>query len=83
MDSTPAPACASRGRDSFIPSSTWPGWPAPFAAWALFANLLTPLAVVLMFVGEFLLRYRLHPEFERATLADAMTAYARRATAPA
>jgi len=33
---------------------------------------VTPLALVLMFVGEFLLRYRLHPEFERATLAAAM-----------
>lgn len=53
---------------------------APFAAWAVFANLLTPLAVVLLFVGEFLLRYRLHPEFERASLADAMNAYARRET---
>jgi hypothetical protein len=51
--------------------------------WALFANLLTPLAMVLMFVGEFVLRYRLHPEFERATLADAMNAYARRDAAPA
>ena len=34
---------------------------APFAAWAMFANLLTPLAMALLFVGEFLLRYRLHP----------------------
>ena len=33
-------------------------------------------------VGEYLLRYRLHPEFERATLADAMNAYARRSAAP-
>ena len=56
---------------------------APFDTWALFANLLTPLALVLMFVGEFVLRYRLHPEFERATLADAMNAYARRGAAPA
>jgi uncharacterized membrane protein len=56
---------------------------APFDAWAVFANLLTPLAMVLMFVGEFLLRYRLHPEFERATLADAMNAYSRRDAARA
>ena len=48
---------------------------APFDTWALFANLLTPLAVALMFVGEYLLRYRLHPEFERASLADAIRAY--------
>ena len=47
----------------------------PFAAWATFANLVTPLAIVVMFVGEYLLRYRLHPEFERATLAQAVRAY--------
>ena len=56
---------------------------APFAAWAVFANLLTPLALLLMFAGEFLLRYRLHPEFERATFTAAMNAYARRDAAPA
>jgi uncharacterized membrane protein len=53
---------------------------ASFALWATFANLVTPLAIVAMFVGEYLLRYRLHPEFERATLAQAMRAYADRAT---
>jgi len=51
---------------------------APFDAWATFANLVTPLAILLMFVGEYLLRYRLHPEFERATLAQAVRAYADR-----
>lgn len=51
---------------------------APFDAWATFANLVTPLAMLLMFVGEYLLRYRLHPEFERATLAQAVRAYADR-----
>jgi uncharacterized membrane protein len=51
---------------------------APFDAWATFANLVTPLAMLLMFVGEYLLRYRLHPEFERATLGQAMRAYADR-----
>ena len=44
-----------------------------------FANLVTPLAIAAMFVGEYLLRYRLHPEFERATLAQAVRAYADRA----
>ena len=48
---------------------------APFDAWALFANLLTPATLVAMFVGEYLLRYWLHPEFERATLADAIRSY--------
>ena len=57
---------------------------APFATWALFANLLTPLALLAMFAGEYLLRYRLHPEFERASVNDMIRAYAHsRRTVPA
>ena len=52
---------------------------APFATWAAFANLATPLAMLALFVGEYLLRYWLHPEFERATLSQALRAYADRA----
>lgn len=48
---------------------------APFSAWSLFANLWTPVSACALFVGEFVLRYRLHPEFERASLADAVRAY--------
>jgi uncharacterized membrane protein len=48
---------------------------APFDTWALFANLLTPIALVLMFGGEYGLRYRLHPEFERTSVADAIRSY--------
>ena len=48
---------------------------APFDIWALFANLLTPVTLVAMFVGEYLLRYWLHPEFERATFGDAIRSY--------
>lgn len=48
---------------------------ATFDTWALFANVLTPLAVVLMFGGEYLLRYWLHPEFERTSMADAIRSY--------
>ena len=48
---------------------------ASFETWALFANLLTPCALVLMFGGEYLLRYRLHPEFERTSIADAIRSY--------
>jgi uncharacterized membrane protein len=51
---------------------------APFEVWATFANLVTPFAILSMFIGEYLLRYRLHPEFERATLAQAVRAYADR-----
>lgn len=48
---------------------------APFEVWATFANLLTPLTVAAMFLGERLLRYRLHPEFVRSSIADAVRAY--------
>ena len=53
---------------------------APWPAWVLLANVGTPLAMVAMFVGEYLLRYRLHPEFERVPLRAAITAW--RAGAP-
>ncbi|MDR6535530.1 putative membrane protein [Variovorax soli] len=46
-----------------------------FAAWSVLANLLTPLMVGILFVGEYLLRYRLHPEFERTRLIDAVRAF--------
>ena len=46
-----------------------------FAAWSVLANLLTPVLVVGLFVGEFLLCYRLHPEFERTRLVDAVRAF--------
>jgi hypothetical protein len=34
---------------------------------------------MLMFAGEYLLRYRLHPEFERATMRDAIRAWSQHA----
>jgi len=55
----------------------------PFSAWSLFSNLITPLGVGVLFIGEYLLRYRLHPEFERTRLIDAVRAfYANSAEAP-
>jgi uncharacterized membrane protein len=48
---------------------------ASFDVWAVFANWATPVAIGAMFVGEHLIRYRLHPEFERASIADAVRAY--------
>ncbi|MCW7536451.1 hypothetical protein OOT46_01095 [Aquabacterium sp. A7-Y] len=48
---------------------------APFEAWSLFANVLTPLSLVLMFAAEYLLRYRLHPEFERVGITAAIHAW--------
>jgi uncharacterized membrane protein len=55
---------------------------ASFEAWATFANLLTPIALGLMFGGEYLLRYKLHPEFERVTMMDAVRAYRQSNLAP-
>lgn len=47
----------------------------PFAAWSLLANLISPLLIGAIFVGEYLLRYRLHPEFERTRMIDAVRAF--------
>ena len=55
---------------------------APFDVWAGFANFATPVAMLLLFVGEHVLRYRLHPDFERASLASAMRAYSQRDRQP-
>ncbi|WP_076997136.1 hypothetical protein [Variovorax sp. KK3] len=46
-----------------------------FAAWSVLANLLSPLMVGALFFGEYLLRYRLHPEFERTRLIDTVRAF--------
>lgn len=48
---------------------------ASFETWAVFANLVTPVATGLMFAGEHFIRYRLHPEFERSSVAQAISAY--------
>jgi uncharacterized membrane protein len=46
-----------------------------YPAWSVWANLVTPVACVGFFVGEHLMRYRWHPEFERITLAVALRAW--------
>jgi uncharacterized membrane protein len=48
---------------------------APWWVWSMFANLATPLAAIGLFVVEYWLRYRLHPEFERASMLQALRAY--------
>lgn len=48
---------------------------APWSVWSLLANLLTPVLIALLFVGEYIVRYWLHPDFERVTLADAVRAF--------
>jgi uncharacterized membrane protein len=52
-------------------------------AWSLLANLITPLAIAAVFVGEYWARYRLHPEFERVTLAQMIQAARSPAPPPA
>ena len=47
----------------------------PFSAWALFANVLTPIFIASLFIGEHVMRYRLHPEFERVRMIDAVRAF--------
>jgi uncharacterized membrane protein len=42
----------------------------PFADWMLFADVATPLLLAALFFGEYAVRYRLHPEFERARVRD-------------
>lgn len=54
----------------------------PWSDWSLLANVLTPVAIAVLFVGEHLLRYRLHPEFERSGLLDTVRAYSRAPAAP-
>lgn len=46
----------------------------PWSAWSLLANVLTPLLIAGLFFGEYVLRCRLHPEFDRVTLADMLRA---------
>ena len=50
---------------------------APWAWWSLFGNLLTPLAAIGLFVGEYIVRCRRHPEFERVSLRSVLEAYRR------
>ncbi|MBX3622721.1 MAG: hypothetical protein KF891_22360 [Rhizobacter sp.] len=55
---------------------------ASFESWAVFANLVTPVAIGTLFFGEHLLRYRLHPEFERSSVAQAINAYMQQSHKP-
>jgi uncharacterized membrane protein len=43
--------------------------------WSLLVNAVTPVATLAMFVGEYGLRYWLHPEFERVGFGAAVRAF--------
>ena len=47
----------------------------PWAWWSFFCSVLTPLAAIGFFIGEHVLRYRRHPDFERVTMAQAVRAF--------
>jgi uncharacterized membrane protein len=51
--------------------------------WSLLVNVVTPVAMLAMFAGEYALRYRLHPEFERVGFGEAMRAYRAHRSSPA
>jgi uncharacterized membrane protein len=55
---------------------------APWSVWSVFCNVATPLMALGFFAFEHVLRYRLHPEFERVTLAAAARAYRSMRAAP-
>ncbi|MDB5732517.1 MAG: hypothetical protein JWQ03_2412 [Variovorax sp.] len=55
----------------------------PFSAWSLLSNLVSPVLIGALFIGEYLLRYRLHPEFERTTMIQAVKAFSMAWDAPA
>jgi uncharacterized membrane protein len=47
----------------------------PWPWWSLYANVFTPVSAAALFVGEHVLRYRRHPDFERVSLRTALGAY--------
>jgi uncharacterized membrane protein len=48
---------------------------APWRWWSFFYTVITPAAAALFFVGEYVLRYWRHPEFEHVSLAQIVQAW--------
>ncbi|WP_342617337.1 hypothetical protein [Rhodoferax sp. GW822-FHT02A01] len=48
---------------------------APIAVWSVFADLLTPLLIGAMFVGEYLIRVRTMPQRMHFSIAETIRAY--------
>lgn len=48
---------------------------APIEAWSAFANLLTPVSLVVMFAGEYLIRLRVLPDGPRLSVTATIQAY--------
>jgi uncharacterized membrane protein len=47
------------------------------AAWSLLANILTPVLVCAMFAVEYVVRYRLFPDWERVSVLGGIQAFSR------
>lgn len=47
----------------------------PFSTWSFLSNLIGPISVTTLFLGEHFARYRIHPEFERVRIVDVVRAY--------
>jgi uncharacterized membrane protein len=52
-------------------------WLAPIAIWSAFANLLSPILLVLMFSGEYAVRCHVLPPADRAGPLESIRAYRR------
>jgi uncharacterized membrane protein len=50
---------------------------APLAAWSVFANFCTAPLVALMFLGEYLVRHRVLPDMQHASILDMVRAVSR------
>ncbi len=48
---------------------------APIDAWSVFANFVTPIVVVLMFVIEYGIRLRVLPSMQHATILESVRAF--------
>lgn len=48
---------------------------AGFKSWAFFTLAISPISLLAFFIIEHLLRYHWHPEFERATMAQAIRSW--------
>ena len=56
---------------------------APWSWWSLYCTVLTPVSVVVLFVGEHVWRERRHPEFPRVSMRAVVAAYRRSGKAAA
>lgn len=48
---------------------------APIEVWSVFANFLTPVSLIIMFVGEYMIRQRALPHGPRLSVTDTIQAY--------